>query len=124
MPPRAHSIVDPRFPAELARLRHERGLSLRDLARQAYVGKSYVHDLETGRTRPSRELAEHLDDTLQAVACSPPWSPMGRPSLPPTTSSGSRTWSPNRPASTPLRCGCSLTCWPPSVASMMCCPPR
>ncbi|MCZ7422507.1 helix-turn-helix domain-containing protein [Verrucosispora sp. WMMA2121] len=66
MPPSARTIVDPRFPAELARLRRVRGLSLRDLARLAYVGKSYVHDLETGRTRPSRELAAHLDDTLQA----------------------------------------------------------
>ncbi|BCJ62909.1 helix-turn-helix domain-containing protein [Micromonospora endophytica] len=66
MPPRAHTIVDPRFPAELARLRRERGLSLRDLARLAFVGKSYVHDLETGCARPSRELAAHLDDTLAA----------------------------------------------------------
>ncbi|QOC94573.1 helix-turn-helix domain-containing protein [Micromonospora craniellae] len=66
MPPRAHTLVDPRFPAELARMRRERGLSLRDVARLAYVGKSYVHDLETGRTKPSRELAEHLDGALRA----------------------------------------------------------
>ncbi|MGC4804770.1 helix-turn-helix domain-containing protein [Micromonospora sp. DT233] len=66
MPARNRAIVDPQFPAELSRLRRERGLSLRELARTVYYGKSYLHDLETGRIRPTREVAEHLDRALAA----------------------------------------------------------
>ncbi|WP_091090069.1 helix-turn-helix domain-containing protein [Micromonospora nigra] len=66
MPPRAHTIVDPRFPAELRRHRQARGLSLRDLARLGHVGKSCIHDLESGTTRPSRQIADHLDRILNA----------------------------------------------------------
>jgi hypothetical protein len=36
MPARIRTAVDPQFPADLARLRCERGLSLRDLARRAH----------------------------------------------------------------------------------------
>ena len=46
-------FVDPRFAATLRRLPAERGLSVRDLGRSAVYGKSYVHDLETGETRPA-----------------------------------------------------------------------
>lgn len=66
MPDRVRTVVDPRFASELARRRQERGLSLRDLARRAFFSKSYLHDLESGRTRPTRDAARHLDDVLQA----------------------------------------------------------
>lgn len=58
--------VDPRFPATLRRLRHSLGLSLRDLARLAYLGKSTVSELETGRRSPSLDTARHLDGVLGA----------------------------------------------------------
>ncbi|GAA2716109.1 multiprotein-bridging factor 1 family protein [Micromonospora olivasterospora] len=66
MPARIRTAVDQRFPAELARLRRERGMSLRDLARRVHYSKSYLHDLEVGRIRPTCDVAGHLDDTLQA----------------------------------------------------------
>ncbi|BCJ62015.1 hypothetical protein Jiend_54370 [Micromonospora endophytica] len=66
MPPRAHTIVDPRFPAELARLRRDRGLSLRQLAAAANYGKSVIHQLETGQTRPAVDVAARLDAALDA----------------------------------------------------------
>ncbi|MEO3930196.1 helix-turn-helix transcriptional regulator [Micromonosporaceae bacterium B7E4] len=59
-------IVDPRFPARLRELRTARGLSLRDLARRTYYGKSHLHDLETSRCRPTVETARRLDDALEA----------------------------------------------------------
>jgi transcriptional regulator with XRE-family HTH domain len=64
MPARIRTVVDPRFPAELARLRAARGLSLRDLAALAHCGKSYLGDLESGRTRPTCAAAGHLDELL------------------------------------------------------------
>lgn len=66
MPARVPTFVDPRFPAELARIRGASGMSIRDVARRVFCGKSYVHDLETGRTRPTVEIARQLDDTLRA----------------------------------------------------------
>jgi transcriptional regulator with XRE-family HTH domain len=59
-------VVDPRFAATLRALRSERGLSLRDLARLAIYGKSYLHDLETGRKQPTAAVAERLDEVLSA----------------------------------------------------------
>ena len=59
-------VVDPRFGAELRRLRRTRGLSVRDLAKIAPISKSHVHDLETGRRRPTVETARVLDDALHA----------------------------------------------------------
>ncbi|MFG1839117.1 multiprotein-bridging factor 1 family protein [Micromonospora sp. NPDC049175] len=64
MPARIRTIVDPRFPAALARLRSERGLSLRDLARLGHFSKSYLCDLESARTRPTVEVAAQLDNLL------------------------------------------------------------
>ena len=58
--------VDPRFPAAMRRLRHERGMSVRDLARLAFFGKTYIHELETGRKEPTPETAARLDDALRA----------------------------------------------------------
>ncbi|MEV5819552.1 helix-turn-helix domain-containing protein [Micromonospora haikouensis] len=66
MPARVRTVVDPRFPAELGRLRRAHGMSLRDLARRAFYGKSYLHDLESGRTRPSLDVAHQLDELLHA----------------------------------------------------------
>lgn len=56
--------MDPRFGSDLRRLRMERGLSLRDLAKRVHHGKSYIHALETGRARPNREVAARLDTAL------------------------------------------------------------
>lgn len=61
------TVVDPRFPARLRQLRTARGLSLRDLARLTYLGKSYLHDFETGRRRPTVDHAARLDDALGAA---------------------------------------------------------
>jgi len=60
-------IVDPRFPGRLRALRGERGLSLRELAAAAYVGKSTLSELENGVTGPSVEMAGHLDRALDAA---------------------------------------------------------
>lgn len=54
------------FAADLRRLRTARGLSLRDLAATANYGKSYLHDLETGRKPPTAATAARLDDVLAA----------------------------------------------------------
>jgi transcriptional regulator with XRE-family HTH domain len=59
-------IVDPLFAQALRRLRDERGLSLRDLADLAVYGKSYLHELETGRKQPNAAVAARLDQALQA----------------------------------------------------------
>jgi transcriptional regulator with XRE-family HTH domain len=66
MPARVRTIVDPRFPTELARLRRQRGLSLRELSRVVFYGKSFLHDLECGRKRPAVDVARQLDDALRA----------------------------------------------------------
>jgi hypothetical protein len=39
---------------------------VRELAAVAHCGKSYVHDLETGRRRPNEAIARGLDDALVA----------------------------------------------------------
>ena len=59
-------VVDPRFAQTLRRLRTERDMSLRDLARASFIGKSTVSELENGRMRPSADMAAHLDDVLEA----------------------------------------------------------
>ncbi|MFK3980937.1 helix-turn-helix domain-containing protein [Micromonospora sp. NPDC050397] len=59
-------IVDPRFPTRLHELRIARGLSLRALGDLVHHGKSYIHDLETGRCRPTPGTARRLDDALEA----------------------------------------------------------
>jgi transcriptional regulator with XRE-family HTH domain len=54
------------FAAELRRLRAQRGLSVRELAALAHCGKSQVHDLESGRRKPSTAIAGGLDEALDA----------------------------------------------------------
>ncbi|SCG74951.1 helix-turn-helix domain-containing protein [Micromonospora coxensis] len=66
MPPRANTIVDPRFAAELRRLRESRGMSLRQLAAAVNHGKNLLHQLEAGRTRPTVDVAALLDGALDA----------------------------------------------------------
>lgn len=52
------------FAQHLRALRAERGLSLRELAARTHHGKSYLHDLETGRKPASAEVAHRLDQAL------------------------------------------------------------
>lgn len=61
------TIVDPRFPTRVRELRHERGLSLRDLAGAAYIGKSTLSEIENGHHAPCPETALHLDRALDAA---------------------------------------------------------
>lgn len=63
---RPSAAANPRFAAELARLRSGAGLSVRDLARRAVYSKSYVFDLESGRKAPTADVARRLDDALGA----------------------------------------------------------
>ncbi|HEX6076979.1 MAG TPA: helix-turn-helix transcriptional regulator [Micromonosporaceae bacterium] len=60
------TVVDDCFPAELRRLRDERGLSLRVLADRAYVSKSTISELENGQKTPTVDTARALDAALQA----------------------------------------------------------
>ncbi|WP_281191042.1 helix-turn-helix domain-containing protein [Micromonospora citrea] len=66
MPPRARTVVDPRFAAELRRLRKAGGMSLRQLASLVNHGKSLIHQLETGQTKPTVGVAARLDEALAA----------------------------------------------------------
>ncbi|NGN92642.1 helix-turn-helix transcriptional regulator [Nocardioides sp. KC13] len=59
-------VVDPTFGVRLRELRNSRGLSLRQLATLAYVSKSQISEWETGRRRPSLDLAQTLDEALGA----------------------------------------------------------
>ncbi|MEU0551125.1 helix-turn-helix transcriptional regulator [Micromonospora sp. NPDC005979] len=47
-------------------LRQARGISLRDLAKLTFHGKSYLHELETGRKAPTAHVAQRVDDALNA----------------------------------------------------------
>ncbi|MCG9916987.1 MAG: helix-turn-helix transcriptional regulator [Phenylobacterium sp.] len=53
------------FPAMLARLRRQRGLSQLGLALAAQVSQRHVSFLETGRTRPSRDMVGRLALALE-----------------------------------------------------------
>ncbi|GAA3722470.1 hypothetical protein GCM10022224_104330 [Nonomuraea antimicrobica] len=73
------------FGQTLRRLRLRAGMSIRDLARLASCGKSYISDLEHGRGTPSLAVATALDRALGAggelvalVPSVPMWrAPMG-----------------------------------------------
>ena len=54
------------FAAELARLMTARGLGVRELARMVPCNPGHISNLRSGRARPSPELAEALDDRLDA----------------------------------------------------------
>jgi GntR family transcriptional regulator len=59
-------VVDARFPHLLRDLRHDRGLSLRELATRVHYSHSYLWDIETGRKQPTPDIAQTLDDALEA----------------------------------------------------------
>ena len=52
------------FAEELRGLRAQRGMSVRDLAQRAHCGKTQIHDLETGRRRPTEAVARGLDEAF------------------------------------------------------------
>ncbi|MEV4638467.1 helix-turn-helix domain-containing protein [Actinoplanes sp. NPDC049548] len=54
------------FADQLRRLRTRRGLSLRELAAAVHYGKSYLHELETGRKPATEAIARRLDEALAA----------------------------------------------------------
>ncbi|WP_260609948.1 helix-turn-helix domain-containing protein [Streptomyces sp. WAC06614] len=54
------------FPAQLRRLRTERGLSLADLARRTHYSKGYLSKIETGAKRVTIDVARRCDQVLQA----------------------------------------------------------
>ncbi|TQE25727.1 helix-turn-helix domain-containing protein [Streptomyces ipomoeae] len=54
------------FPAQLRRLRQERGLSLTDLARQTHYSKGYLSKIETGTKRATVDVARFCDQVLRA----------------------------------------------------------
>ncbi|MFD2791951.1 helix-turn-helix domain-containing protein [Promicromonospora vindobonensis] len=56
--------VDPRFGAELRRLREARAMSLRELSAVAHLSKSLLSLYENGSRLPSPENAAHLDKML------------------------------------------------------------
>src|SRR4051794_6385272 len=56
--------MDETFGQALRRLRGSR--SVRDVARLAQCGKTYVSDLETGRRQPTPQIAAALDQALGA----------------------------------------------------------
>ncbi|NUK78006.1 helix-turn-helix domain-containing protein [Streptomyces lunaelactis] len=56
----------PSFPAQLRRLRRQRGLSLADLARQTHYSKGYLSKIETGSKRATIDVAQRCDQILRA----------------------------------------------------------
>lgn len=60
------TVVDPRFPARLRELLAQRDMSYRALAARTHYGKSYLHELATGKKAPAVEIAARLDDALNA----------------------------------------------------------
>ncbi|GAA2327644.1 helix-turn-helix transcriptional regulator [Dactylosporangium salmoneum] len=62
MPP----ATDPTFGQRLRELIEQRRTSYRALAARVHHGKTHVHDLATGRKAPTVDLAQRLDDALDA----------------------------------------------------------
>lgn len=54
------------FPAQLRRLRLQRGMSLADLARRTHYSKGYLSKIETGSKRVTVDVARRCDDVLGA----------------------------------------------------------
>ena len=61
--PRRRIVVDPNFAQRLRELRKRRGMSYRSFQ---VVSATYVYELETGRKRPTPEIAAALDKELDA----------------------------------------------------------
>ncbi|MFK3980336.1 multiprotein-bridging factor 1 family protein [Micromonospora sp. NPDC050397] len=66
MPRRSTLAVDPRFGAEVRRLREAAGLSLRPLAASVFVSRAQLSKIELGTARPTVALARLLDAELRA----------------------------------------------------------
>ncbi|WP_317447346.1 helix-turn-helix domain-containing protein [Streptomyces collinus] len=64
--PEGPAEATPSFPAQLRRLRRERGLSLADLARQTHYSKGYLSKIETGVKRATVDVARQCDHILRA----------------------------------------------------------
>jgi WD40 repeat protein/DNA-binding XRE family transcriptional regulator len=64
--PESSEPVPQDFGAAMRRLRNERGVSLSQLARATSYSKSHLSNVENGRKRPHRELAESVDTALSA----------------------------------------------------------
>nr|WP_268267503.1 helix-turn-helix domain-containing protein [Streptomyces coriariae] len=64
-PPPSDGTV-PDFPAQLRRLRRQRGLSLADMARQTHYSKGYLSKIETGAKRATVDVARRCDQILRA----------------------------------------------------------
>jgi transcriptional regulator with XRE-family HTH domain len=58
--------VDPRFAPRMRELLAERGISYRALAARTFYAKSYLNDLAHGRKLPTAEIAERVDEALDA----------------------------------------------------------
>ena len=56
--------MPPPFGTELKYWRQARGVSQLDLANDAHVSQRHISFLETGRSKPSREMVLHLTNTL------------------------------------------------------------
>ncbi|WP_442816990.1 nSTAND1 domain-containing NTPase [Streptomyces sp. NBC_01334] len=56
----------PDFPAQLRRLRRQRGLSLADMARETHYSKGYLSKIETGAKRATVDVARRCDQILRA----------------------------------------------------------
>jgi transcriptional regulator with XRE-family HTH domain len=54
------------FGTELARLMAARGVGVRELARMVPCNPGHISNLRSGKARPSAELAEALDERLEA----------------------------------------------------------
>ena len=54
------------FGTELARLMAVRGVGVRELARMVPCNPGHISNLRSGKARPSPELAEALDERLEA----------------------------------------------------------
>ncbi|MFJ9150808.1 helix-turn-helix domain-containing protein [Streptomyces sp. NPDC102270] len=64
--PESPAQATPSFPAQLRRLRRERGLSLADLARHTHYSKGYLSKIETGVKRATADVARQCDHVLRA----------------------------------------------------------
>lgn len=54
------------FGRELARLMAERGVGVRQLARDCFVNPGHISNIRNGKARPSAKLAKAIDDCLNA----------------------------------------------------------
>ncbi|WP_338674964.1 helix-turn-helix domain-containing protein [Streptomyces sp. SCSIO 30461] len=65
-PPTEAGPPKPHFPAQLRRLRQERGISLSELSRLTHYSKGYLSKIETGAKRATVDVARRCDQVLRA----------------------------------------------------------